>query len=175
MKPGRALLPASAFIATVMVAIAWAALFPDEPAEQSRWIAAPDGLSWWQTYMAAGNYWITLSQALSIAFAAVALRRWHERRSPNARRMALGGVTFSGLLAAGACFLVGCCGSPMLTVWASLLGASFLPAAKPLLALLTVGMLAGAWWSMERRDRRARSSEASCAPGCCDGVIASDR
>jgi len=34
-----------------------------------------------------------------------------------------GGVTLLGALMAGGCFLIGCCGSPMLAVYLSLFGA----------------------------------------------------
>jgi hypothetical protein len=169
MKFRRALLPLAAFVATLLASIAWTRLFPDQLPEQSRWVtaAAP---SWWERYVASGDYWIAMSQALSIAFASIAIRRWRERRSLRAGGVALGGLTLGGVLAAGGCFLVGCCGSPMLAVWASLLGTSFIPATKPLLALGTVGVLGGAWWWMERRDRSAVTIGASCAPGCCEPV-----
>lgn len=76
--------------------------------------------------------------------------RFHSPCSPS-KRFALGGATFSGLLAVSACFLVGCCGSPMLVVWINIFGAAFNPFAKPFIALLTTATIAAAWVWMSRR------------------------
>ena len=38
----------------------------------------------------------------------------------------MGGITLSGFLAVAGCYLLGCCGSPMLAVYMSLFGVSFL-------------------------------------------------
>ena len=68
------------------------------------------------------------------------------------------------------CFLAGCCGSPMLGVYLSLFGASFLPWAKPLVAGLTTAMIAGSYWWMRRRERACcgAAGDAGCATqGAC--------
>src|SRR5208283_3790556 len=46
---------------------------------------------------------------------------------------AAGGLTLLGALMAGGCFLIGCCGSPMLAVYLSLFGAKALGLGKPLM------------------------------------------
>ncbi len=98
-------------------------------------------------YVATGGYWLGYSYALPLAFASVALRRYREQRMCRARTLAIGGVAFSGFLAVAACFLLGCCGSPMLAVYLSLFGAAFLPLAKLLIAAITtVLILGGSWW-----------------------------
>jgi hypothetical protein len=150
-------LPLGAFAATVAVHFLWLGLFPEQDPAQSRWAALPsEGVtSWLPKYLAAGNYWLGYSYGLSLAFAAAALRRYRRHRSRGAGKFALGGVTLSGFLAAAGCYLVGCCGSPMLVVWLNVFGARFLPFAKPLLAALTTLSIAGAWWWMVHKTFRA--------------------
>ena len=50
----------------------------------------------------------------------------------------MGGITLVGVLMAGGCFLIGCCGSPMLAVYVSLFGSRALGVGKPLTALVTL-------------------------------------
>lgn len=153
---GRALLPAGAFAAVLAVHIAWHAVLPDQDPAQSRWVTVPAAgtSSWLVSYWSAGDHWLGLSYAMSLAFAAYALRRFLELRSRSARNAAVGGVTFGGFLAVAGCFLVGCCGSPMLAVWLNLFGAAFLPFAKPLVAAVTAVFLLATWIWMRRRSPR---------------------
>lgn len=85
-----------------------------------------------------------------------------------ARNLAIGGVTLSGVLAVAGCFLLGCCGSPMLAVYLSLFGAAFLPFAKPLVAGLTAASLVAGWWWMKRRERLVLAERAASEtnPAC---------
>jgi hypothetical protein len=72
-------------------------------------------------------------------------------------------------LALAGCFLVGCCGSPMLVVYLSLFGAWFLPLAKPLVAVVTTISIAAAWWWMRRKQALSDPYPAiSSCKGCCD-------
>ena len=48
---------------------------------------------------------------------------------------AFGGVSLVTLLAAAGCFLIGCCGSPMLAIYVSLFGSKAAGIGKPLMAL----------------------------------------
>lgn len=105
-------------------------------------------------YTASGNYWLGLSYGLSGAFAS-----WSFLYVLKLRRQALatgaGGVTLAGVLWAGVCFLTGCCGSPMLPVYLSLLGPTFLSVTKPLTFVITlVSITVGLAW-MLRRTRKA--------------------
>jgi hypothetical protein len=113
--------------------------------------------------METGAYWLGYSYTLPLAFAAAAFRRYREGRFCAARNLALGGVTISGFLAVGGCFLLGCCGSPMLAVYLGLFGTSFLPFTKPLVAGLTTASVLVGWLWMRRRDPAAASS--GQAPG----------
>ncbi len=153
----RALLPLGVFVAVAVAHYCWCGFFPEPNPIQDRWaaVALPESKSWLKLYFEDQNYWLGYSYALSLAFAAVALRRYREERFCTHLNLALGGVTFSGFLAVAGCFLLGCCGSPMLVVYLNLFGASFLPLAKPLLAALTTISILGAWWWMNRQRRQS--------------------
>lgn len=125
--------------------------------------------SWWRGYIEPQNYWLGYSYALSLTFAAVALRRYVEQRRCADRNLAIGGVTVSGFLAVASCLLTGCCGSPMLGVYLSLLGAPFLPWAKPLIAGLTTVVIGASYWWMNRRP--IAGSVADCCGRFTGGKI----
>ena len=148
-------LPTAAFVAAVAVHFAWVGAFPESDPEQSRWVLLPSQESWGARYLEAGAYWMGYSYGLASAFAAAAVRRFLRERSCASRRMAVGGMTFTGGLAVAGCFLVGCCGSPMLAVWLGLFGAAFLPFAKPLVAATTTATVGVGWWMMTRAGRLA--------------------
>lgn len=151
----RALFPAGVFVAVAAVHFVWLGLFPERDRAQDRWVAvvSPVGASWLHRYIETQGYWLGFSYALSLAFAGAALRRYREERLCAGRNLAIGGVTFSGLLSVAGCYLLGCCGSPMLAVYLSLFGASFLPLARPLIAFLTIIFISMAWWRMSRLRR----------------------
>ena len=157
----RSILPAVVFVVVFGVHFIWLGLFPEGREIAAQWALPTDmpSPSWWQRYVETESYYLGFSYAVSLAFAMWALRRYREERLCGARTLAIGGITFSGVLAVAGCYLLGCCGSPMLIVYANLFGATFLPWAKPLLALATlvsVGLAYG--WVMRRSRRRA----------CCD-------
>jgi hypothetical protein len=146
MKIRRALLPLSVFLAVMSAHFVWLGLFPEQDPAQSRWADVPiTEHSWLKTYLDGGSYWLSYSYGISLAFAAVGIRRYREQRLAASRNFALGSVSFSGVLAVTGCYMLGCCGSPMLAVYLSLFGAAFLPWAKPLVALLTTVTLFAAW------------------------------
>lgn len=125
---------------------------------------------WLKRYTAGQHYWLGYSYASSLTFAALALQRYRERRLCTARNLALGGVTLSGVLAVLGCYLLGCCGSPMLPIYLSLFGAAFLPLAKPLVAALTTLSLLAAWWWLRRQERRAEQANQEAKTACCATV-----
>jgi len=150
----RFLLPLAVFLGVAAAHFVWSGLFPEVDPAQSRWASLPGaGTSWLQRYIETKSYWLGYSYALSLAFAAVALRRYREDRYCSKTSLAIGGVTLSGFLALAGCFLVGCCGSPMLVIYLSLFGAWFLPLAKPLVAALTTFSILGAWLWMNKRGK----------------------
>ena len=119
----RMLLPVGTFIIVLAVHYVWIGLFPERDPAQDRWLSVP----------AAETSW---------------LRRYREQRLCAARNLAIGGVTLSGFLAIAGCFLLGCCGSPMLAVYLSLFGASFLPFARPFVAGVTTITIIVGWFSL---------------------------
>lgn len=166
----RSALPGAVFFAAVAAHYAYVGFFPEEDPAQARWVSVPSNASWWTRYIETESYWLGLSYAMALAFAAIALRRYRERRLCRARNLAIGGITLSGFLAVAGCYLVGCCGSPMLVVYLNIFGASFLPLAKPLMAGVTALSLVLAWGWMLRAERKAASpgqplSHASCSCG----------
>lgn len=120
--------------------------------------------SYWgfRPYIQSRDYFTGYAYALSLTFATVAFRRYREKQTCSARNFAIGGVTLSGFLAVSGCFLLGCCGSPMLGVYLSLFGVSFLPWAKPLIAGLTTVLIAASYWWMRSHSRKEKSCEPCC-------------
>ncbi len=165
-KLRRFLLPLGVFLGVAATHYLWSGLFPEVDPAQTRWASLPGaGTSWLQRYIETKSYWLGYSYALSLAFAAVALRRYREARYCSKSSLAIGGVTLSGFLALAGCFLVGCCGSPMLVIYLSLFGAWFLPLAKPLVAVVTTLSIIGAWWWVTR-PKPASSAPPSGRPSC---------
>ncbi len=142
----------------------------DEGCCENDSIAGGNANLWLKRYTAGQNYWLGYSYASSLTFAALALQRYRERRLCTARNLALGGVTLSGVLAVLGCYLLGCCGSPMLPIYLSLFGAAFLPLAKPLVAALTTLSLLAAWWWLRRQERRAAQANLAATTACCASV-----
>lgn len=179
----RWLVPASVFIAIWAGHFVWCGLFPEkcdaaagqtcagEQCSEEACAAPTPPPSWMAAYIGGQHEYLGFSYAASLTFATVAFRRYRERRHCADRNLAIGGITISGVLAVAGCFLVGCCGSPMLVVWLNLFGAKFLPFAKPLMAGVTVASLGVTWWWMQRHERRAVAALADpeSRTGCkCD-------
>lgn len=163
----RWLLPTGVFVAVVLVHFLYLAFFPERDPAQTRWATVPvRENAWFKTYIETQSYWLGFSYGFSLAFAVAAFRRYREGRSCTARNMVIGGVSFTGVLSVVGCYLLGCCGSPMLGVYISLFGAAFVPWAKPLAAALTVLSIGTAWWWMNRRLAR---SESPATDGACSG------
>ena len=60
----------------------------------------------------------------------------------------------TGILYIGGCFLLGCCGSPMLAVYLSLFGSSFLGFTKPLVATITTVSVINNWTFLDRKEKQ---------------------
>lgn len=166
-KLKRALFPLGVFIVVALFNYFWLVLFPEKNPAQSEWAPVDDGVSAWKRYFETQSYFMAYAYALSLAFAAVAFRRYQEEKACHTKNFAIGGITLSGFLAVAGCFLLGCCGSPMLGVYLSLFGASFLPFAKPLVAGITTLMVAGSWWWMNRKIKESSKAEdCGCGDSC---------
>ncbi len=162
----RAVLAVSVFLAVAAFHFVWLGVFPEMDPVQSRWVAVDTTppASWVERYIETQSYYLGFSYALVLGFASVALRRYREERLCTTRNLAIGGISFSGVLAVAGCYLLGCCGSPMLAVYLSLFGASFLPMAKPLVAALTALMIGLSWWWMTRSRQAPHVDVASQSP-----------
>lgn len=157
---GRALLPSVVFIGVVLFHFVWLYLFPEQNPAQSRWITVDQESSPLRRYIETQSYLLGYSYALAFSFTAVAFRSYREKRFCHAGSIAVGSLTFSGVLAVAGCYLIGCCGSPMIGVYLSLFGAAFLPLAKPLIAAITTLSIAVSWWWLNRSNRLFRSKQA---------------
>jgi hypothetical protein len=102
-------------------------------------------VSFWQSYIVSQDYFVSFSYALSASFAVWATARFVYSRRRVAAIGAVGGVSLLTFMAAAGCFLIGCCGSPMLAVYLSLFGAKALGLGKPLMALVTLYSFRQLW------------------------------
>lgn len=151
----RLLYPSLTFAAVLVTHVA---LWVWRGSQVSRqWVALGE-TNWWTLYLSQQEYFLGLSYALAGGFTVYALLKFLDNRRAGAEGI-LGGLTLTGILAVGGCFLIGCCGSPMLAVYLGLFGASFLGFAKPLILLVTLAsVVLGIAW-VERR-----TSQSCCSP-----------
>lgn len=131
----------------------------------AQWVrisSAPEP-SAWARYLERGDVWFGYSYALATAFTAFALALTIRRRRRAASGI-VGGVTLVGVLYGAGCFLIGCCGSPMLAVYLSLFGASVLGFLKPLVAIITTLSVAASALVIVRRARTSTCPTCEPAP-----------
>ncbi len=122
--------------------------FNSDPALSSSSPAA-NGTSF-TAYFSQNNYTLGLSYGMAVSFTAYALMKFSRSKKCAAAGLA-GGLTLSGLLYASGCFLLGCCGSPMLSVYISLFGTRALGFTKPLVFLFTaISVGAGYIWLQKK-------------------------
>ena len=113
-------------------------------------------------------YLMGLSYGMALGFTAYAAAR-----SRGARRQGvagvIGGLSLTGFLAAAGCFLLGCCGSPMLTVYLALFGSALAGFKDIFVFVLTaLSVLIGLLW---RWRCKPAAGGACCASGCgCDAA-----
>ena len=96
----RAILPLVVFSAAAAAHVVWVGLFPEQAPAQNQW-ATVDAVArgfWWREYTETQSYWLGLSYALPLAFTAVAIRSYREDRRCSDRKLAIGGITLTGLV-----------------------------------------------------------------------------
>ena len=113
-------------------------------------------------YLQTQDYFLGFSYALGTAFSIWAVVRFLRQRERSRARGAVGSVTLMGLLMAGGCFMIGCCGSPMLGVYLSLFGAKALGVGKPLMAVIALLSTGCGYVILSRRFAKD-----SCGDKCC--------
>jgi hypothetical protein len=152
------------FVAHALYIGFWAASAPSGWADSDISASAVGPLGLW-AYWRGQDYFIGFSYALGAAFATWAISRciFFPRARTVTAGAAAGGITLMGVLMAAGCFLIGCCGSPMLAVYLSLFGAKALGFGKPLTALVTVVSVSCGYWCVSRRF----SQGSACVDACC--------
>jgi len=107
------------------------------------------------------------------SFAVWATARFIYFRRRAAAIGAFGGVSLVTFLAAAGCFLIGCCGSPMLPIYISLFGAAAAGIGKPLMALISlISIGCGYLYVMRRPQCRCADPESCPFPDKSDSTIA---
>ena len=121
--------------------------------------------AWWgfAPYIIEQDYYMGFSYALGAAFAVWAVGQFLRSRQAAMAAGAAGSVTLVGVLMAGGCFMVGCCGSPMLGVYMGVFGAKALGVGKPLMALVTFLSVGFGYWYLARRSKREICTDSTCA------------
>lgn len=121
--------------------------------------------AWWGfvPYITEQDYLLGISYALGAAFSAWALAQYLKTRQAAMAAGAAGSITLVGVLMAAGCFLIGCCGSPMLGVYLGLFGAKALGIGKPLMAAVTALSVGWGYWFL-RRKLSATCCDKNC--GC---------
>ncbi len=117
-----------------------------------------------RSYLVQQDYLLGLSYAVASAFTVYAVLQFSQSRKRSLSGV-IGGGALTGLLYFGGCFLLGCCGSPMLIVYMNLFGSSFLGFTKHLTLALTIISVVIGYFCMERKTK----TESSCCENnrCC--------
>jgi hypothetical protein len=142
----------AAFLAVLAFHFLWTAFFGGDSAHCVVQAGMEDDCGPLERYLETGGYWMGLSYAASLAFATFAWLKFRMNRSRHNENAALGGIGLAGGLAVLGCFFVGCCGSPMLPVFLGVVGAQFLPQARPLILLITLLSVAYGVHALKRRE-----------------------
>ncbi len=139
----RTLYPALAFFVVVMLHGAYSLW------DAARWISI-DKTPLFSRYLEQQDYFMGLSYGLAAAFTVYSFMRFSTGQRGGLTG-ALGGITMTGILYFGGCFLLGCCGSPMLPVYLGLFGSSYAGFTKPIVLVVTVASIGLSWLWMQRK------------------------
>jgi hypothetical protein len=139
------------FVITLIIHFLWVSqdLEPNSVWADSIELSEQPQLSGYELYLKDGEYFLGLSFAIAIAFSVFAISRINTDKKKGVMGV-LGGTSLSAGLYAFGCFLVGCCGSPMIVIYAGLFGSSFLGFTKPLVFVVTALSIAFAYWRLTR-------------------------
>ena len=103
-------------------------------------------------YFEQKDYFIGFSYALALSFLAFSFLKILERKKGGYKGF-FGGLSLVTVLYIFGCFLIGCCGSPMLVVYLTLFGSSFLGLIKPIVAILTtISVIIGYFWLRKKEN-----------------------
>ena len=153
----KALYPFIAFVVVFLLHGAYTLW--DAARISSQWVAI-DKTPLFSRYLEQQDYFMGLSYAMAAAFTVYSFMRFSAGQRDGLTG-AVGGITLTGILSFGGCFLLGCCGSPMLAVYLSLFGSSYAGFTKPIVLAVTGASIAGGWLWIRRRSKAAK--------GLCSG------
>jgi hypothetical protein len=162
-RPGTAprliwLLAAVAFVAVFVGHVLYLRYLAIAP--QKDWADNFNPSDFWHSYMVGQDYFVSFSYALSASFAVWAGALFMYSRRQAAVMGAFGGISLVTLLSAAGCFLIGCCGSPMLMIYVSFFGSSAAGIGKPLMALISlISIGAGYLYVVRRPECNCTDSE----------------
>lgn len=105
------------------------------------------------SYITSGDVFLGFSLAVGALFTYCCLHRLFYTRSKAAAAGAVSGTAAVAGVAAAGCFLTGCCGSPMLIVYASIIGIQGFEIPKWAIAFVTVISASLGWWWLKRMDK----------------------
>ena len=158
----RFLLPLTGFFVVLVVHASYTIFENVRLAEHWATVTNPNYMA---LYFSNGEYLIGASYALAIAFSIYALVRFAGSRNKGVTGF-LGGMTLTGVLYVGGCFLLGCCGSPMLAVYLTLFGSTFLGYTKVMTFALTLASIVVGYIWLERRPDSVRDGRSELACDC---------
>lgn len=114
-------------------------------------------------YFGQKDYFLSFSYALAVAFTVYAFLRL-VRKTKGASTCLIGGITLTGFIYIMGCFLLGCCGSPLLAVYLGLFGSKILGFAKPLIAAITtISVIFGYLW-IKKKCKICCTADGKCIP-----------
>ena len=148
----KKLYPGIAFVAVFILHGAYSLW--DAARISAQWVSL-DKAPIYAHYLEQQDYFMGLSYGLAAAFTGYAFMRFSTGQRGGLTG-AIGGVTLTGVLYFGGCFLLGCCGSPMLAVYLSLFGSSYAGFTKPIVLIVTAVSIGLSWLWMQRRSRAAK-------------------
>lgn len=125
----------------------------------NKW-AQIQGTPYLQMYLNRQEYFLGLSYALAAGFTLFSFLIMFKNRKKGVAGV-IGGTTLMTVIYCGSCFLIGCCGSPMLTVYLSLFGASFLGFTKPIIFLVTLISIVFSYYFLQKKSK-CDCSEKEC-------------
>ncbi|MBF0560162.1 MAG: hypothetical protein HQL08_15440 [Nitrospirae bacterium] len=127
-----------------------------------QWVQLENVNPFW-SYISRQDYLLDLSYAIASAFTLYAVLQFSRGRKGSLTGV-IGGSALTGFLYFAGCFLLGCCGSPMLIVYLNLFGSSFLGFTKHLtLALTIISVVIGYFWM----ERKIKTSSSCCEDNRC--------
>lgn len=149
-------------LAVLLAYAGWMVLRP-EAAPASGWATIAEPLvDRIRAFLSGDSFWMGASYGLSAGFTVFALLAFRENRKARAAVGAAGGVAMAGAVYALGCFVLGCCGSPMLAVYVGLLGAKWAKVTGPVMFGVTLASVALGVRILRRR------AECGCK-GACGG------